>query len=72
MLWGIGGVVALALAIALVVAVGTSGLSGNSRWGYYGCLFMLGMILLLCGAKAAEAFLNWKEPGWQPRDRKPS
>ncbi len=64
--WGVCVAVAAALAIALILAVGAAGFAGPSRWGFIGCLFILGMTILLCGAKAAEAFLNWREPGWQP------
>ena len=68
-LWAAGAVLAIGLAVALVAAVGTAGLAGNSRWGYIACLFILGVAALLLGAKAAEAYLNWKEPGWQPRNQ---
>ena len=69
-LWAAGAALAVALAVGLIVAVGASGFSGHSRWGFIACLFILGVALLLFGAKAAEAFLNWKEPGWQPPPRK--
>jgi hypothetical protein len=69
-LWGAAAALAVFLAVALFTAVGPSGFSGGSRWGFIGCLFVLGMALLMCGAKAAEAFMNWKEPGWQPPPRK--
>ncbi len=70
LLWAAGAAAAVALAVALIVAVGVSGFSGHSRWGFIACLFILGVAMLLCGAKAAEQFLNWKEPGWQPPPRK--
>ncbi len=64
--WGACATVAAVLAIGLVLAVGAAGFSGHSRWAFIGCLFILGVAMLLCGAKAAEALLNWREPGWQP------
>ena len=69
-LWAAGAALAVVLAVALIAAVGISGFSGHSRWGFIACLFILVVAVLLLGAKTAEAFLNWKEPGWQPPPRK--
>ena len=69
-LWGAAAVTAIALGVGLLLAVGTAGFTGHSRWGFIACLFFLGVTTLICGAKSTEAFLNWKEPGWQPPPRK--
>jgi hypothetical protein len=69
-LWGLGTVVAAAILVAVVIAAVMNGLSPGSRWGFAGCLLMLGMTILVCGAKTAEAVLNRREPGWQPKPKR--
>jgi hypothetical protein len=68
-LWGVGTAIAVAILSAVVLAAVMNGISAGNRWGFAGCMVMLGMAILVCGAKTAEAVLNRREPGWRPKPR---